>query len=161
MTLDRMPSRQLTPSSRSPHRASARGPLPSKLQRSSSCDKEQLTSTKPNMNAQRVALRLSRRIIPSSCRHFSQFGLPSDVVRPVAGIPMPYITEVTVCLPLLSLRGPWHSCLQLDRLEDGEHVCSPAIRLELGQTLMRHKPTSSPSSSKSDPPPQRQRRGVF
>lgn len=42
LTLDRMPSRQLTPNSRSPHHASTRASPPSKLQRSASCDKEHL-----------------------------------------------------------------------------------------------------------------------
>jgi hypothetical protein len=42
LTLDRMPSRQLTPKSRSRNRGSARASLPSKLQRSVSCEQERL-----------------------------------------------------------------------------------------------------------------------
>ncbi|KAK3359408.1 Clp protease-domain-containing protein [Lasiosphaeria hispida] len=67
------------------------------------------------MNLQRAAWRILSRTSPSQCRRFSQFGASPGLVRPSAGIPMPYITEVTA--------GGWRTSDIFSKLLQERIVC--------------------------------------
>lgn len=55
--------------------------------------------SKDAMNTQRAAWRLLRGVATTRRRGFSQFPAGNGPSAPAASIPMPYITEVTVCCP--------------------------------------------------------------
>ncbi|KAK0720336.1 Clp protease-domain-containing protein [Lasiosphaeris hirsuta] len=67
------------------------------------------------MNSQRAAWRILSRTGPLQCRRFSQFGASPGLVRPSAGIPMPYITEVTA--------GGWRTSDIFSKLLQERIVC--------------------------------------
>ena len=88
----------------------------------------------------RIAWPTVRRAGVAQCRAFTQF--PAGHVRPVAGIPMPYITEVTVrcshpwCKPLPANKSPGRGLA--DMYVNSTYASSPVLG-----TDRNPKPTSS------------------
>ncbi|KAK4448214.1 Clp protease-domain-containing protein [Podospora aff. communis PSN243] len=67
------------------------------------------------MNAPRAAWRVLRTASASQCRKLSQFGALPSAAPPTAGIPMPYITEVTA--------GGWRTSDIFSKLLQERIIC--------------------------------------